>query len=99
MISWMQRHNKYLVITIWIATIAFIGAGAVGWGSMHFGQRAGSIAKIGDVTVSKLKYQFTYNNFYSEYAQKLGKDFIYCCNTGVLVMASFLVYSIDMLKR
>ncbi len=75
MISWMQRHNKYLVITIWIATIAFIGAGAVGWGSMHFGQRAGSIAKIGDVTVSKLKYQFTYNNFYSEYAQKLGKDF------------------------
>ena len=24
MISWMQKHNKYLVWTIWIATIAFI---------------------------------------------------------------------------
>ncbi len=75
MISWMQRHNKYLVITIWVATIAFIGAGAVGWGSMHFGTRASSIAKVGDVAISKLKYQYTYSNLYNQYAQKFGKNF------------------------
>ena len=49
MISWMQKHNKYLVWTIWIATIAFIGAGFVGWGSYSFGSKAGNVAKVGDV--------------------------------------------------
>ncbi len=34
MITWMQRHKKWLVITIWISTIAFVGAGFVGWGLM-----------------------------------------------------------------
>ena len=33
MITWMQRHKRWLVITIWISTIAFVGAGFVGWGS------------------------------------------------------------------
>ncbi len=75
MIGWMQKNNKYLVPTIWIATIAFIGAGAVGWGSMNFGEKASSVAKVGDVTISKTKYIFTYNNVYSEYAQKFGNKF------------------------
>jgi len=43
MISWMQKHNKYLVWTIWVATIAFIGAGFVGWGSYDFGAKAGNV--------------------------------------------------------
>jgi len=75
MIGWMQKNNKYLVPTIWIATIAFIGAGAVGWGSMKFGDKSSSVAKVGDVTVSKMKYSFAVNNLYTQYAQKLGNKF------------------------
>ena len=75
MIGWMQKNNKYLVPTIWIATIAFIGAGAVGWGSMNFGDKASSVAKVGDIAISKNKYIFTYNNIYAEYAQKFGNKF------------------------
>ena len=75
MISWMQKHNKYLVITIWIATIAFIGAGAVGWGSMSFGSSANSVGKVGDIYISKTKYAFTYNNLYQRYAQQFGQQF------------------------
>jgi len=75
MISWMQKNNKYLVVTIWIATIAFIGAGAVGWGSADLSSKSASIAKVGDVEISKIKYSFTYSNLYNEYAQKLGNKF------------------------
>jgi peptidyl-prolyl cis-trans isomerase D len=71
----MQKNNKYLVPTIWIATIAFIGAGAVGWGSMKFGDKSSSIAKVGDISISKMKYSFTSSNLYSQYAQKLGNKF------------------------
>ena len=74
MITWMQRHNKYLVITIWIATIAFIGAGFVGWGSVNFGTKSSSVAEVGDIPISKVKYQFTYGNLYNQYAQKLGAN-------------------------
>ena len=53
MITWMQKHKKYLVITIWISTIAFVGAGFVGWGAYDFNKsRATSVAKVGDI-VSK----------------------------------------------
>lgn len=27
MLTWMQHHKKYLVVTIWVSTIAFVGAG------------------------------------------------------------------------
>ena len=74
MISWMQHNNKYLVITIWIATIAFIGAGFVGWGSVNFGSKASSVAEVGDVAISKVKYQFTYSNLYNQYAQQFGPN-------------------------
>ncbi len=75
MIAWMQKNNKYLVPTIWIATIAFIGAGAVGWGSMNFGEKSSSVAKVGDITISKNKYIFTYNNIYNQYVEKFGNKF------------------------
>jgi len=75
MIGWMQKNNKYLVPTIWIATIAFIGAGAVGWGSMKFGDKSSSIAQVGDIPISKMKYSFSLNNLYNQYAQKLGNKF------------------------
>ena len=75
MIGWMQKNNKYLVITIWIATIAFIGAGFVGWGSVNFGSKANSIAKVGEVNIPITKYSFNYNNLYSQEAQKYGGKF------------------------
>jgi hypothetical protein len=46
MIEWMQRHKKWLVITIWISTIAFIGAGFVGWGAYDFGKTEGTVIYI-----------------------------------------------------
>lgn len=71
MISWMQKHNKYLVWTIWIATIAFIGAGFVGWGSYSFGSKAGSVAKVGEVEISRTKLNMVYGNLYNRYNEML----------------------------
>jgi len=71
MISWMQKHNKYLVWTIWIATIAFIGAGFVGWGSYSFGSKAGNVAKIGDIEIKQSKLNMIYNNIYGQVNQQL----------------------------
>ncbi len=73
MITWMQRHNKYLVITIWVATIAFIGAGFVGWGAYNLNtDRATSVAKVGDRSVSVSEFQQAYANNYNYYNQQLG---------------------------
>ncbi len=71
MISWMQKHNKYLVVTIWIATIAFIGAGFVGWGSYQYGAKAGSIAKVGDIEISKARFDMAYSDMYQRYNQMM----------------------------
>ena len=71
MISWMQKHNKYLVWTIWIATIAFIGAGFVGWGSYKLGSKAGSVAKVGDIEITQGKLNHAYSNLYSQYNQMM----------------------------
>ncbi len=75
MIAWMQKHNKYLVVTIWVATIAFIGAGFVGWGTYQYGSRAGSIAKVGEVTISQEKFNFAYQNLYRQFAQRYKGNF------------------------
>ncbi|MFT7824802.1 MAG: peptidylprolyl isomerase [Sulfurimonas sp.] len=71
MISWMQKHNKYLVWTIWVATIAFIGAGFVGWGSFDFGSKAGNVAKVGEIEIPQSKLNMVYSNLYNEYNQKM----------------------------
>ncbi|MBN2826107.1 MAG: peptidylprolyl isomerase [Campylobacterales bacterium] len=67
MIGWMQKHNKYLIVTIWVATIAFIGAGFVGWGSYNYGSKSGTIAQVGDVEIPQAKWQLTYQNLYEQY--------------------------------
>jgi len=67
----MQKHNKYLVITIWIATIAFIGAGFVGWGSYQYGAKAGSIAKVGDIEINKARFDMAYSDLYQRYNQMM----------------------------
>ncbi len=71
MISWMQKHNKYLVWTIWVATIAFIGAGFVGWGSYSFGSKAGNVAKVGDIEIKQSKLNMVYSNIYSQYNEMM----------------------------
>jgi len=70
MISWMQKHNKYLVWTIWIATIAFIGAGFVGWGSYSFGSKAGNVAKVGNVEIKQSQLNMVYSNIYANVNQQ-----------------------------
>jgi len=73
MITWMQRHKKYLVITIWISTIAFVGAGFVGWGAYDMNKdRAASVAKVGHRTISVQEYQSAYANHFNFYNNLLG---------------------------
>ncbi len=72
MISWMQTHRKYLIVTIWISTIAFVGAGFVGWGAYSFGGgQKGNIAKVGEREISQGELQSSYNNIYNYYNQLL----------------------------
>lgn len=75
MISWMQRHKKWLVITIWISTIAFVGAGFVGWGSYDYGSKSGSVAVVGDREVTVSEYQREYSSLYDQYARVFGQQF------------------------
>jgi len=75
MITWMQRHKKYLIITIWISTIAFIGAGFVGWGQYSYGDKAGAIAKVGTIEITQGELQKTYSNLYSQYNQAFQGNF------------------------
>lgn len=69
MITWMQRHRKYLVITIWISTIAFIGAGFVGWGQYSYGDKAGAVAKVGEISITSAELQKSYTNLFNQYNQ------------------------------
>jgi peptidyl-prolyl cis-trans isomerase D len=75
MITWMQRHKKWLVITIWISTIAFVGAGFVGWGSYDYGKNGKAVAVVGDREVSVEEYQQEYSNIYEQYAKMFGSMF------------------------
>lgn len=69
MITWMQRHRKYLVITIWISTIAFIGAGFVGWGQYSYSDKAGAVAKVGNITITNEEFQQSYTSLFNQYNQ------------------------------
>ena len=61
MLSWMQKHKKYLVVTIWVSTIAFVGAGFVGWGAYDLNSnRATSVAKVGHRNISVQELQQKY---------------------------------------
>lgn len=75
MITWMQRHKKWLVITIWISTIAFVGAGFVGWGSYDYGKKGGVVAVVGDREVLVEEYQQEYSNLYNQYSRMFGNSF------------------------
>jgi peptidyl-prolyl cis-trans isomerase D len=72
MIEWMQTHRKWLVITIWIATIAFIGAGFVGWGQFQFGKNATDVAKVGNTHVTIKDWQQAYTQIYNQFNNAMG---------------------------
>jgi peptidyl-prolyl cis-trans isomerase D len=72
MISWMQKHRKYLVVTIWISTIAFVGAGFVGWGTYQYGSKSNNVAVVGDVPITVEEFQAAYGNTYQQYNQAMG---------------------------
>ena len=70
MITWMQKHRKYLVVTIWISTIAFVGAGFVGWGAYDLNaSRASSVAKVGHRNISIQEFQSKYGQLHAYYNQ------------------------------
>jgi len=72
MITWMQRHRKYLVITIWISVIAFVGAGFVGWGAYDFNKdRATAVAKVENRKITVQEFQLAYANYYNFYNNML----------------------------
>jgi peptidyl-prolyl cis-trans isomerase D len=75
MITWMQRHKKWLVITIWISTIAFVGAGFVGWGSYDYGKNAKAVAVVGNREISVEEFQEEYSNLYAQYSKMFGTMF------------------------
>lgn len=87
MITWMQRHKKYLVVTIWISVIAFVGAGTVGWGSVDLNSsRSKYVAKVGNLGVTHKEFNDKYSELFyiqnqlsngeltEEQALKLGLD-------------------------
>jgi peptidyl-prolyl cis-trans isomerase D len=71
----MQKHHKYMVWTIWVAAIGFIGAGSVGWGSLHFGSKASTIAKVGDIGITQQDLNQAYSQLYAKYAQLFKGNF------------------------
>jgi peptidyl-prolyl cis-trans isomerase D len=75
MITWMQRHKKWLITTIWVSTIAFVGAGFVGWGSYDFGKSQGAVALVGNKEVKFSALQNEYNNVYNQYSKMFGGQF------------------------
>lgn len=68
----MQKHKKYLIITIWISTIAFIAAGMVGWGAYSFSSSSNSVAKVGKIPISANDLNLEYNNLIRRYEQSTG---------------------------
>lgn len=75
MITWMQKNNKWLIITVWISTISFVGAGFLGWGSYNYSNSSNSVASINGGDVSFEEFQLEYNNIYSRYKEILGDKF------------------------
>lgn len=63
----MQKHKKWLIITIWISTIAFIAAGMVGWGSYNFNLDQGVVAKVGGIKVTQKQYDIQFRQLFNQY--------------------------------
>ena len=66
MLEWMQKHKKYLVITVWISALALIFAGLVEWGGGGFSSISKDyIAKVKNHDISRQEYENVYFNIYN----------------------------------
>lgn len=72
MIEWMQKHKKWLVVTIWIAAIAFIGAGGFAWGMYDYSLSSNSVAKVGQLTISKTEFSQAYQREFEAHNAQMG---------------------------
>ena len=73
MISWMQKNNKFLIITIWIATISFIFTGAT-YG-FSYGLKSNNIGKVGSVDLKRDRFAMEYSNLFNRYNQMMQGKF------------------------
>ncbi len=73
MISWMQNNKKFTVIVMWIAALSFILSTAVIGGSA--GLRSNNIGQVGDIKLSKDKFQMQYSQLFERYNQMLQGKF------------------------
>lgn len=73
MISWMQKNNKFLIITIWIATISFIFTGATA--GFSFGIKSNSIGKVGEIELKRDRFSMDYENLFNQYNQMMQGKF------------------------
>ncbi|GMB91742.1 peptidylprolyl isomerase [Helicobacter ailurogastricus] len=71
MISWMQKHKKYLVVTIWISTIAFVAAGMIGWGQYNFSLASGGVAKVGQISITQEELAREHKQLLDIYSQSI----------------------------
>lgn len=72
MLEWMQKHKKYLVVTIWISVIALVSAGMVGWNPSGFSLTGDNIAKVGEIKINQQEFKNSYQRIFNEYNQLLG---------------------------
>ena len=73
MISWMQKNNKFLIITMWVATGSFILSGAVaGW---SFSSKAESIGRVGSVELKRDRISMDYANQFNRFNQQMQGKF------------------------
>ncbi len=70
MLEWMQKHKKYLVVTVWVSALALIFASMVEWGGGGFSAASyDSVAKVGDSYISYQEYQKRYYDIYNQMKQ------------------------------
>ncbi len=72
MIDWMQTHRKWLIITIWIATIAFVGAGFMGWGQFRLGKKQSIVAEVKNTEVTIKDWQNAYTQIFNRVNKQMG---------------------------
>ena len=68
----MQRHKKWLIVTIWISVIALVSAGMVGWNPSSFSLSGDQVAKVGKIKISQQEFINAYQRVFNEYNQMLG---------------------------
>lgn len=73
MLDWMQKHKRYLIVTIWVATISFVATG--GFTSFSFAGMNTDIGKVGNIKLSSDRFQMEYNNLYRQYSEQSGGKF------------------------